>query len=131
MADRCFLREKRWFLSIYDPNTLVLGDVGPISKVESAAELRPIPGLSEDITGIFLPISHTHLVMGTRDKGVPNVGAEEINRGMAACSSLFFVASNNSDREKNYAVELGIRANLIPQKTLETIASDLIQELLE
>ena len=120
-----------WFLTIRDEGTFILGDVGPISGALSSGTFKAIPQMEDKVEEILLPISASHLVIGTVESNPPRMDVENVNYGSSRCSNEFFVSSRNSDRERRYAADLAKNSNLISEKQLENMVNELLLELLE
>lgn len=91
---REFLVNLDWRIELYAPNSLILGDCGPLLLDESGGILGPmgVPGKSE-IAGIFFPISHSHLLIGGHCEPAK---MNDIVTETAAWSMDAFVSSEDS-----------------------------------
>ncbi len=105
-----------------------MGDVGVVWKVGPDGRLKPMPDVDDDVRLVWLPISESHLLLGTKTNEMPHLEIDAINNGTACLSHEFFISSRNSDREKSLAMVLGTQAGLLSENELKEISGKLIAE---
>ena len=98
----------RWSVVTMAAGDLVLGDLGPLAQFGD--DIRaPLHG-GDPLDALFLPVSSRHLLIGAPDGARLETDADTINRASAGYSREFFVASQNTEREREYQVLLGQRS---------------------
>jgi hypothetical protein len=86
--------------------SLILGDVAVLQFERRAGTFSPaFDGDKGDI--ILLPLSDDFIVIGNAEERGETFSSDDINRASAKLSQNFFVASQNSEREKVYQGLLG------------------------
>ena len=123
-----FVRALKWYLVIKETGSFILGDVAVVFKTQRGT-LKPLPDLSDTVLQTWLPISATHLVIGTADTRAIDRDVERLNTGTALLSHEFFISSRNSGREAKLARLLGAKAGLIPEDEMEKIILELMSEM--
>jgi hypothetical protein len=99
-----------WSLINTKPNVLILGDLAVIGRTADGY-CHPMQPDTE-LQAILLPIGHQHLLVGTLTSTsmMGPLDPEEVNLASVELSRDFFVASQNTDRERRYQTRLGARA---------------------
>lgn len=123
-----FVRALKWYLVINETGSFILGDVAVVFKTQQGA-LKPLPDLSDTVLETWLPISTTHLLIGTADTREIDRDVERLNTGTALLSHEFFISSRNSGREAKLAGLLGAKAGLLPEDEMEKIILDLMSQM--
>lgn len=119
------LRTLNWFLSVQPLGSYILGDAGSLYS-SSNNQYQSILAVDEDLQYILLPISSQHLLVGsTADSLIRNPDVEIINQFSAALSKNFFIASQNTERERLYAQKIGTKDSVLSKAQLSTIEDDL------
>lgn len=95
-----------WQVWSFERGSLILGDVTVLQFERRAGKFSPaFDGDKGDI--ILLPLSHDLLVIGTTEGTEELPSLDKINYASAKLSQNFFVALQNSEREKVYQGLLG------------------------
>lgn len=106
-----------WRVEICPPNSLVLGDVGPLVKGDnSPAWGRIFHGTPQEI---WFPLSHSCLLIGRAGDASNTVPSETVNLGSIENSIEFFVSSQRTSREEEYQKSLGSRADQLAEVNLD------------
>jgi hypothetical protein len=103
-----------WRVQTFDSGSLILGDI-PVLQFERKAKKFSVAWDGIDGDMVFLPLSHNLLIIGSCEAGASIPSPQEINRHSAALSIDYFVASRNSEQERNYQEILGIHALQFPK----------------
>jgi hypothetical protein len=112
-ARREALRRFEWSLYQHPFGTFVLGDVGPLARFHgSVADLRTavFPGVAEVIV---LPISSKVLIIGRERVDNKILDVEELNVASVELSREFFIANQDTPRERKYLSRIGNRASYV------------------
>lgn len=117
-----------WHVEIYPPNSLVLGDIGPLVKGGNSPEWGRIFHGTPQV--IWFPLSHSRLLIGQVGDAVGTVPSEAVNLASIENSIEFFVASQRTSREGEYQKSLGSRASQLADGNLDEIQA-VIREYLE
>ena len=80
-----------WRMLGYGPNTLVLGDHGPLDQDTGQTAMRNIMMMG-GISVVYLPVSHQRLLVGTHDGITVNPDPELLNVNSVELSHELFVA---------------------------------------
>lgn len=113
------LERINWKVEMYLPNTLVLGDIGPLVKGEGSSQWGNIFGGTPEI--VWFPLSHNCLLSGQPNSGNDNVSAEEVNLLSVESSCELFVASQLTIREEEYQTHLGSRVPDLSEEDLSEL----------
>jgi len=73
-----------WQIEVWRDRCLVLGDSGPVAMTQEG-EFRPLSWAGNEIDQVILPISATHLLVGSRSPG-RRLAADEVNAASIAVS---------------------------------------------
>lgn len=108
-----YYRQLQWQVQSVASGALILGDVAVLQFQQQSGKFSAAyDGIKGD--GIFLPLSHNLLVIGTSENAGLLPSLDQINRASARLSSQFFVSFQNSERERNYHHLLGSSKPRIP-----------------
>lgn len=114
-----------WDIQMYQPHSLVLGDIGPLIQGEDSVGWgRIFHGLPQKV---LFPLSHSCLLRGQVNGIVEHVDSEKVNLISVENSINFFVASQRTQREEEYQNRLGSRADQLTEENL----SDLKQAVMD
>lgn len=116
-----------WSIEMYPPNSLVSGDIGPLTKGNDSTEWGRIFCGTPQL--IWFPLSHNCLLKGQVNEIADQVNAEEVNLISVENSAEFFVASQRTTREEEYQGHLGIRSNQLSEDHLAEISATIRQYL--
>jgi Protein of unknown function (DUF4238) len=106
--------QMRWTVQIAEGEPLILGDIAVLQYVRKTGEFSAgYDGLDGDI--ILLPISPKLLIVGTLEDTGALPSAAEINYHSAALSIHYFVASQHTEREREYQNIIGNIALQVPK----------------
>jgi hypothetical protein len=112
-----------WRVIEYDPNSLVLGDHGPLSQEKAQTSLRH-PIMMEGITMIYLPISHQRLLVGACTGGSVKPDPEYLNANSVELSQEFFVARADSPKVREYIPSIGKRCLLYEPQEMRSLIEE-------
>jgi hypothetical protein len=115
------LTHLHWYLVIGNRGTFILGDIGPVFKIQKRDEAKSAPIGVHEYDAAFLPISDSHLLAGLEEEPSHRVNVEQINFFTSSCSQTFFISPSNTGRERNYSLQLGSTAELINNDTLDAV----------
>lgn len=119
------LRTLNWFLSVQPLGSYILGDAG-LLYYSSSNQYRPILAVDEDLQHVLLPISSQHLLIGSTVNSLMRIpDVELINQFSAALSKNFFIASQNTERERLYAQKIGTKNSVLSKAQFSIIEDDL------
>lgn len=113
------LKPFRWAVYLFPPSTFLLGDLGPIGRNETTSEWKH-PVTFEGITEVCLPISHECLLVGTTLTPPTRIDPASVNLAAVELSRDFFVARQNSPREREYLSKLGTRSEFVRPDEIDT-----------
>jgi hypothetical protein len=116
------LAHLRWHLVIRNRGSFILGDVGPVFKIEGRSEARGAPIGTYQYDAAFLPIADSHLIAGF-ESTEGNLNADDVNRLSASCSQHFFVSAFNTSKEQCYSEHLGATREFLDKNTLDLLLS--------
>jgi hypothetical protein len=106
--------QMRWTVQITEGEPLILGDVAVLQYKRKTGEFSAAyDGIDGDV--VLLPISPDLLVVGVLEDKGPLPSAAKINYHSAALSMYYFVASQHTEREREYQKIVGSMALRIPQ----------------
>ena len=120
------LAHLHWHIVARGRGTFILGEVGPVFKIENRNAAKAVPIGLFQYDAAFLPISDTHLLAGFEDRNFLNLSEDQINRFSSSCSPNFFIAAFNRTRERDYSLQIGLNPNLLDQEMVTTIADLLL-----
>lgn len=122
------LKHIAWDVDRYPPNSLVLGDMGPLVKGDdSPAWGRVLHGAPQVV---WFPLSHSCLLRGQVGIFTNTVPSEEVNLVSVENSIEFFVSSQRTNREEEYHKSLGSQSNQLANVNLDEMQG-AIREYLE
>jgi hypothetical protein len=123
------LQHIQWSIRQYPPGSLILGDLGPVGKSNSGQEFKN-PMLIENPSLILLPISNRCLLVGTKESMEQAVtDLDELNIASTELSAEFFIASQDSQKERDYHVRLGSRSQWGEKNEMRSIVQDGFKEM--
>ena len=122
------LEKITWSVEIYQSNSLVLGDIGPLVKGDNSPEWGRIFYGTPQV--IWFPLSDSCLLIGQVEDVSDSVPSEAVNLASIENSIEFFVASQRTSREGEYQKSLGSRANQLADVNLDETQA-VIREYLE
>ena len=123
------LRTFHWFLHTEGHGSFILGDTISLCKA-SDGKYKSYLLESKECEHIFLPISSQHILVGSIESCMQKLDVEAINRASAAISQDFFIASQDTDRERSYAQLLNTAISVIEADELEKVKEKIQQEYL-
>jgi hypothetical protein len=123
------LAHLHWHLVIRNRGSFILGDVGPVFKIENSIAAKSAPIGVYDYDAAFLPISDSHLIAGLEDGRSLHVGVEQVNRFSSSCSQIFFISAFNTVREQNYAIQLGYDSELLDKDSISSLVEHVLSLL--
>lgn len=109
----------RWAVYRHDPNSFLLGDLGPIGRQDATSKWKHLIAF-ESITEICLPISHESILMGKALTIPDRIDPASVNLAAVELSRAFFVARINSSHERDYLSKLGTRSELVTSDEMES-----------
>lgn len=115
------LTELKWHVSEAQPHAYSLADVGPVGTFTDESGIQPLIKHVSVPCGVYLPISHSRLLVGVGADGAGVPDADALNRAAAELSRDFFVASRRSDAERELHGTLGRRASAISAEEMDRI----------
>ena len=104
------LKDFVWSVNQQLLGTFVLGDVGPVARLSGPNKIFRPAIFTGAIELIVLPVSSQCLLVGTRGTEA-YVDIEQVNLASVELSRDFFVASQNTYREQEYALSIGKHAS--------------------
>ena len=120
----------RWSLLVQQPNSLILGDIGPIAGRISEARFKAFLWIRDEVEQILLPISDKHLVFGSATSEVERPDSQMVNIAGASLSMDFYVAPINTDTFASYQNNIGSNASPFSEDELREMELSLIREIL-
>lgn len=123
------LKALSWFLYVRELGSFILGDAVSLCQVTNN-QYRSHIGVGEEFQRILLPISSQHLLIGSVDTPSKVVNIESINQASAAVSQEFFIASQNTQKEKHYASQIGTKCSIASEDELKNIKDTIRKEWL-
>ncbi len=91
---------------------LVLGDSLVVMGIEGQQPFKAMNDAGEDLRCVYLPISTTKVMIGTRDGSAETIDIDVLNRASARCSYEFFVSRGPVEIEP-LCDEIGLWAGLL------------------
>ncbi|GEM_PF-1560435 len=120
------LQNMTWFLVVDNTKPLILGDVGVLGKCGDDRKLKPFLA-STNIEEVYLPISSSHLIVGSFQEKIPEVETEIINTNIAQCSQNYFVASSRNSSLDSYSNIIGKNSEMITKEEMNMIVSESVK----
>lgn len=121
------LKNIKWDIQMYQPHSLVLGDIGPLVKGDD------FPGWGRIFHGkpqeVWFPLSHSCLLRGQVHGTIEHIDSEEVNLVSVENSINFFVASQLTRREEEYQKRLGSRAAQLTKENLSELKHSIREYL--
>jgi hypothetical protein len=106
------LMDCSWNILVFDSvHPLILGDCGCYIKNNNDEVTTWFN--YQDVDKVLFPISTKHLILGSKSK-IENIklDIDEINIGSSKCSKIFFISSQNTQREYKYLQFLNKNSNV-------------------
>lgn len=108
------LRGFCWRLVSVPSSTAVLGDVGPVRRLERDRAFQSLLSHEDEPQAVFLPLSPSQILVGEHQElRQRSFSVEDLNQGMARCSVEFFVSCRSTRKESRYAQVIGENAQLL------------------
>lgn len=120
-----------WNLFVREPGSFILGDVGPIARIENTNSYCSLLVGIKKFDIVLLPISNNHLIIGTKYNHKEEVDIDLINNSVSLCSIEYFISSFNSSREEKYHSSLAKKSTVLPESVLKEIADNFLADFLE
>lgn len=117
------LKPFTWQVVEYEPNTLVLGDHGPLGQEKAQTYLRH-PIMMEGIDMIYLPISHQRLLVGGCNGGSVKPDPDYLNVNSVELSQEFFVARTDSTKMRESLASIGKRCMLYKPQEMRSLIEE-------
>lgn len=114
------LRMFHWFLHTENYGSFILGDTISLCQALDG-RYKSYLSESKECERILLPISSQHMLVGSIEPRMQKLDVEAINQASAAISQDFFIASQNTDRERSYAQLLNTESSVIEAHELEKV----------
>ncbi len=136
LAESIFPKERtegfktlNWFLYVREQGSFILGDAVSLCQMPNN-QYRSHIGVGKEFQRILLPISSQHLLIGSVDTPLEEIDIESINQASAAVSQEFFIASQNTQKEKDYASKIGTDYSIASEDELKNIKDAVRKEWL-
>jgi Protein of unknown function (DUF4238) len=121
------LAHLQWHLVVRNHGSFILGDVGPIFKIEHSTRAKAAPIGLYEYDAAFLPISDSHLLAGWERRLLSDLDfVEDVNQFSCSCSENFFISARNTAREQNYALQLGSKAELLDKEARAPLVDNIL-----
>ena len=108
-------RQLRWYIQPLESKSLILGDVALLQFEQQRRKFSMAFNNINKGDVILLPLRHDLLLMGLPEEVGSLPSPHEINCASAKLSFHFFVASENSERERTYQMLLGQGTLQVPR----------------
>jgi hypothetical protein len=101
----CDLGGMTWRVELYEANSLILGDIGPLIRGDESEEwARVFHGMPQ---AVWFPLSDQSLLIGETLGSVTRPECEEVNIASSRNSIEFIVARQRTQREEVYQRQIG------------------------
>jgi hypothetical protein len=120
-----------WFLEIFQTPHLVIGDVGTLSKIQGSAALISLPGPSDVLEHVFVPIASDRVLVGSQNGLHVTPRVDDLNSEFAAHSMDEFFASQKTGKELLLQEKIGTQADLIPTSMVDELVRSVIAEVFD
>jgi hypothetical protein len=100
----------KWQVHVLKKGSLLLGDIGPICNFGLTDNFKPYVFTDGRVEQFFLPISKTHLIIGSSCEKFDVPDIKKINFASVSLSQNYFISSQNTDFEQNLIPEIGKNA---------------------
>jgi hypothetical protein len=121
------LRSLDWSVIVFSTG-LIISDVGPIARIGTGA-LRSLTDKDDEIREVFLAVSASHLLFGTRNSEVPNLSTDSLNEIFARRTFEHFVSASNGPREIGLHGILGNDSDIFPKEMLNAVCESVLSKL--
>ncbi len=126
------IRNLQWMVLVKSPDSFILGDMGPLVTKKSTGEFKALFLLEDDdVNQVLLPISGSHLVMGSKDGATDSCDVEIINAASASFSKEFFIGGQVTDSFSKHKGLIGTKSALFSDKELLEMERELMKGLSE
>jgi hypothetical protein len=115
--------------SVETADALILGDSVCLFKLAGDEIIRPFPESPANIETVFLPISTTRLLVGSKANGSPQVNIEQLNASSARCSREYFVSPCDPNRHGQFQKLIGEGAVFFTPDQIKAIAGDVFADI--
>jgi len=119
-------RKLQWFIYISE-EPLILGDFGCLFEIIGPKRFKTITFKNDEIKNVFLPVSDTHLLIGTSLFEYPSVNPIIINQEIAKCSRDYFVCSKYSQDKADLLSIIGAEAEIISREEIGNIVKNIFK----
>ena len=123
------LKTLDWFLYVREQGSFILGDAVSLCQMPNN-QYRSHIGVGEEFQRILLPISSQHLLIGSVDTPLEAIDIESINQASAAVSQEFFIASQSTQKERHYALQIGTKCSIASEDELKNVKDVIRKEWL-
>jgi hypothetical protein len=117
-----------WFLEIFQTPHLVIGDIGTLSRIQGSAALNSLPGPSDVLEHVFVPIASDRVLVGSQNGRHIKPKVDDLNSEFAAHSMDEFFASQKTGKELLLQEKIGTKADLISTSMVDELVRSLIAE---
>jgi hypothetical protein len=108
-----------WFILVKSVGSYILGDVISIYQMDNGGYRSILLG-GQDFQCVLLPLSSQHLLVGSKGSEIPSFSIDDVNQAIVSNSNEFFIASQNTEREKMYLNQLAKgHSEMVEQLTSE------------
>lgn len=107
---------------------IILGDMGCIFDTISKGkrQFKSIDLKDDKIINLFLPISDSHILIGSPHSGMPQINVKILKTKIAECSREFFICSQKSHDIAYLIPLLGSKTGIISKEEVQQIAEEII-----
>lgn len=110
-----------WRLLVEPEGSFILGDIGPVARIDNDENFRGLFWSTGSIHEIYLPISDRQVIAGWLNEKGGYPGLDAINKASASLCREFFVAKRKTRKESAYASLIGSSAVRIPENEIDDI----------
>lgn len=121
-------KELRWFVCNSD-SPVILGDIACVFETDSKRRFKPINDVDDKVINIFLPISSSKILVGTKYSIEPTIETKTLNNAIAKCSYELFISSENSNEKLTLSKLVGLWSGIVTSKELEQISNAMIKDI--
>jgi hypothetical protein len=100
----------RWKLIVVDHAGFILGDIGPIGFYKPEGTFQPFLFSKGELASALLPISDTHIIVGSSQSPSLEHSWDEINEAIASLSKYYFIPSTKNERNMQLSKLIGSRS---------------------
>jgi hypothetical protein len=103
---------------------LVLGDSIVVMEIEGQQPFKSLNDAGEYLKSVYVPISATKVMVGTRHRSAPTIDALVLNRAVARCSYEFVVSRDPAENER-LSDEIGLWAGLLSADQIDRLVEGM------